>query len=169
MIALLCEKRFENIHITDIIRKANVSRSTYYYHYYEQKEILQDLMNDMYQEQINYMDSLGDKGSLKREEVCAVIDYILDYMERNRKWLKKVILSDAEKIFRKSLLEIWRYGDDKQMEKFSQKTEGLSLLSQLYMNGFYQIVCDWIKADCKQDKQQLIHSFIYVSIWAIGS
>lgn len=80
MIDLVCEKSLEKISITDIVRKAGISRSTYYYHYYEQKEIIQDLMNKMYEDSISYIDSLANLKKFTSDEFCDAISYELDYL-----------------------------------------------------------------------------------------
>lgn len=47
LLELMCEKEFHKISIMDIINRANVNRSTYYYHYYYQTEIIDELCDNI--------------------------------------------------------------------------------------------------------------------------
>lgn len=49
LVELLNEKDFEKISILDIVRRAGVGRSTYYYHYFEQQEVLDDVFTDVFE------------------------------------------------------------------------------------------------------------------------
>lgn len=49
LVDLLDEKDFKKISILDIVRRAGVGRSTYYYHYFEQREVLEDVFNDVFE------------------------------------------------------------------------------------------------------------------------
>jgi AcrR family transcriptional regulator len=91
LIELLKEKDFEKISIMDIVRRAGVGRSTYYYHYFEQREVLDDLFNDVFahllQAQMTETDErlrAVDRNALIKHTYSLsrkVVDYLLEYRD----------------------------------------------------------------------------------------
>lgn len=90
LVELLNEKDFEKISILDIVRQAGVGRSTYYYHYFEQQEVLDDVFNDVFERfcdtQRNIAEPPYSKEMANAEGVlyqisASMIDYLLSSKE----------------------------------------------------------------------------------------
>ena len=65
LLVLLESNPFEKITITDVCKKAEISRGTYYLHYYELTEVLDDLLDDA------LADADGLLGQLQISNTCS--------------------------------------------------------------------------------------------------
>lgn len=77
--ALLREKDFSKITITDITGRAKVNRKTFYYHF----RTTDDLLAWMFEKEA--VEAVS--GYSKTSDFSAAIDFILDYIEKNHKML----------------------------------------------------------------------------------
>lgn len=65
LLELMESKSFEKITITDICKNADISRGTYYLHYYELSEVLDELLDDA------LADADGLLGQLQISDTCS--------------------------------------------------------------------------------------------------
>ena len=65
LIELLDEKYISEISVTELCNKANMNRSTFYSHYENVIDVLDEIQNDIYEELENYLnDSQSLNGTL---------------------------------------------------------------------------------------------------------
>ena len=65
LLELMESKAFEKITITDVCKKSEINRGTYYLHYYELTEVLDDLLDDA------LSDADGLLGQLQISDTCS--------------------------------------------------------------------------------------------------
>lgn len=80
LVALMGQKEFQDITVTDIVRKAGVSRTAYYNNYYEKEEVLRDLLNKYMDEIIATADSIIDN-QIQPEQLFRLIGANWDVYE----------------------------------------------------------------------------------------
>ena len=75
-IALVSERRYEDIAVTDIVERANVGKSTFYEHFRSKDELLSSLMDRM----------LRDLADAARGELDpGKLDFLMDHFWANRR------------------------------------------------------------------------------------
>jgi len=75
-IALVGERRYEDIAVTDIVERANVGKSTFYEHFRSKDELLSSLMDRM----------LGELASAARGELDPIkLHFLMDHFWANRR------------------------------------------------------------------------------------
>lgn len=104
LVELLNEKDFEKISILDIVRRAGVGRSTYYYHYFEQQEVLDDVFNDVFERfcdtQRNIAEPPYSKEMANAEGALYQISAsMVDYLLSSKELLKTLFFGSVSRKF----------------------------------------------------------------------
>ncbi len=91
LLELMTERPLEKITITDVCKKAEINRGTYYLHYYELSEVLDDLLDDA------LTDADGPLGHLQISDTCHdnKCSNSLCRMVRHSQKYKVILLDDS--------------------------------------------------------------------------
>ena len=163
LIALLETKKYEYITIKEICNIANVNRSTFYLHYSN--------MNDLLEETIKSLNLLFNSHFKSKENENTIIskdnledlllindDNLIPYLNfiKENKNIYKVLKNHPqlfnanktyEQMFRKLFVPIMnRFGLDEKWHKY---------LMDFYISGLTSIVFDWVYDDCKIPVQEV--------------
>ena len=163
LIALLETKEYEYITIKEICHIANVNRSTFYLHYSN--------MNDLLEETIESLNLSFNSHFKSKENVSTIIskeniedlllindDDLIPYLNfiKENKNIYKVLKNHPElfnanktyeEMFRKIFVPIMkRFGLDEKWHKY---------LMDFYISGLTSIILDWVYDDCKIPVQEV--------------
>lgn len=89
LLFLMESKPFEKITITDVCRKAEINRGTYYLHYYALTEVLDELLD----EALSDADSLIEH--LQTSDICSTCSNSLCRIIRHNKRYKDIFLNES--------------------------------------------------------------------------
>ncbi len=67
MLDLLKAKEYEKISITDLVTAAEVNRSSYYYHFYDKREVVDRIIQEICDDIVGIDDGLLTEGNISRE------------------------------------------------------------------------------------------------------
>lgn len=99
---LLKRKPFAKVTVTEIIKLSEVNRNTFYYHFEDIYDLLLWFLNQEAINKVHNYDSIDD--------INDAINFTLDYIDENRKFLKNIINSvgehDLKRFLSKDFLEI---------------------------------------------------------------
>lgn len=163
LVILLERKDFEYITIKEICYEADVNRSTFYLHYLN--------MNDLLEETISNLNASYSSHFNNNENVNTIIEktnindlylikdeYLIPYLEfiKENKNVYKALKKHPElfnanstydRMFKSLFVPILnRYGLDEKWHKY---------LMDFYMNGINSIIINWIFDDCKLSTQEI--------------
>ena len=163
LITLLETKEFEYISIKEICHIANVNRSTFYLHYSNMNDLLEETIKSLNlsfnshfgskenESTIISKDNLEDLLLINDENLIPYLNFI-----KENKNIYKVLknhpqLFNANKtydqMFRKLFVPIMnRFGLDEKWHKY---------LMDFYISGLTSIVLDWVYDDCKIPVQEV--------------
>ena len=104
LVELLNEKDFEKISILDIVRRAGVGRSTYYYHYFEQQEVLNDVFNDVFERFCDNQRNIAEPPYSKemanaKEALYQISASMVDYLLASKALLKTLFFGSVSRQF----------------------------------------------------------------------
>lgn len=88
---LLNEKTFEKITATDIIKRADINRSTFYAHYPDAKGLMDEIVGDISQIFQNLLQSIDF--STFFEDPRPILNVVVEFMQENQKLYKMLIKS----------------------------------------------------------------------------
>lgn len=83
---LLNEKPFEKITATDIIKRADINRSTFYAHYPDAKGLMDEILGDISQIFQNLLSSIDF--SVFFDDPMPILQVVVDFMKENQKLYK---------------------------------------------------------------------------------
>ena len=172
LLTLLAKKDLQYISVKEICEKAGVNRSTFYLHY----ENISDLLNEAVEYTLSEF-SLKFEGiiDIKKEELESapaeellfitpkyLIPY-LEFMRENQCFFAVVVTRPSvlrvNDIFNKRYAEVYA----PIMKRFGiGEKEGKYRLS-FYLNGIFALISEWIKGGCTEPPEQ-IADFISSSI-----
>ena len=160
LLELLEKKDIEFITVTEIARKAGVNRSTFYLHYDNIYELLEETLENLNKE---FVTSFSDKNSIeiKSEKSAFLItdEYLRPYLsfcKKNKRVLKlvhrKPHLFQNETVYRKMYDTIFYPAISQFVQEETQKVYNLEFFTQ----GVSGIIRKWIELDCVTDIEDLV-------------
>ena len=163
LIALLETKEYEYITIKEICHIANVNRSTFYLHYSNMNDLLEETIESLNLSFNSHFKSKENESTIiSKENIEDLLlindDHLIPYLNfiKENKNIYKVLknhpqLFNANKtydqMFRKLFVPIMnRFGLDEKWHKY---------LMDFYISGLTSIVFDWVYDDCKIPVQEV--------------
>lgn len=153
-IALLEKKRIEEITVTELAREANIERKTFYLHYNN----INDIVEEIEQVVVDMIDEATADVPVNSREYFAQLTRIMsdnfDYFSTIMKDPKLVFFQGrSQKILRRALLEHYRKSTD-------LDPDHLELYADFYAAGISSIYIHWMQYGQKLDLEDLT-DFVY--------
>jgi len=142
LLALLNEKKFDDITIQDISDRANVNRSTVYLHYLDKF----DLLDKMIEEHINELKETSEWAC--QEEWVDAVKIFFEYFETNYLFFSTMLTSKAAApTFRSKFLEYVIEGYKDELHRTNGKNEGLNedVIVKFAGNAYVGVLESWLK------------------------
>ncbi len=157
LIALLEEKPFSYITVKEICEKAQVNRSTFYLHYENMADLLEEAARylvDEFRAHFSVEDSViaGRFAGCSPEEMNFMSEgYLRPYLEYVRKkksvFLSVLVNGDAlrfDRVYRR----LFQYIFDPILERFHYPEREKPFVMAFYLNGLFAVVRQWLKEEC---------------------
>lgn len=93
LLELLKKKKYENISVDEICKRAGLNRSTFYYHYKNIDELLMDIQREYFEEISNKLRILENKENPKQ----YIVDFLNDIRINDNKF--KLFLEQSPNLF----------------------------------------------------------------------
>lgn len=169
LLSLLEQKPFEYITISEICEKACVNRSTFYLHYENTCDLLQEATQHILDSFLSYF-SVDTKSIAYRladcdlqELVFVTPEYILPYLN---------FIKDNRQIFRTSIQQLgtmnfegvyermFLYVFNPILSRFHFPEKERSYVMKFYLSGITAIVIEWLDNDCADSVENIIKIII---------
>lgn len=165
LMTLLDKKDFEIITIKEICETAGVNRSTFYLHYDNVNDLLTETVEAIYKDFFERFEKVEAEevniDAKSNDELFLVTPkYLMPYLEfveENRRLFnlmyEKGEMMGAEKMYAAWFRDIFgpiltRFG-------VSEKEQPLIMI--FYLKGIIGIITEWVKHDCAESKDEIIH------------
>ena len=163
LITLLETKEFEYISIKEICHIANVNRSTFYLHYSNMNDLLEETIKSLNLSFNSHFNSRENENTIiskdNLEDLLLINDdNLIPYLNfiKENKNIYKVLknhpqLFNANKTYEQMFIKLFvpimnRFGLDEKWHKY---------LMDFYISGLTSIVLDWVYDDCKIPVQEV--------------
>lgn len=169
---LLKEKPFDKISIKEITARANVSRTSYYRHYYTQLDLLNKIIDSFFDklhaiQKHNDVRSAADPESDRRFS-ALMYQTILCYYD-SAEMLKTIIQSDMKHLLLKRIYEhiypasvTWLHSTFNFSDGYAQSVTFVGFIS-FYSSGYVKLMCDWISDGCRNTPEQMLDLLLKLS------
>lgn len=160
-LSLLEKKSFEYITIKDICKEANVNRSTFYLHYDNLNDLLEEVITNTSADFYKAFSFAKRKDipSSSLDELNFINDnYLIPYLNFVKEH-KKIYqeFKNYSSLFRADCYKTEIYHDliDQILDKFGIDDKYKEYLFDFFVSGIQSIVTRWLKNDCNLDVQEV--------------
>ena len=165
LISLLEKKEFEYITIKEICVTAGVNRSTFYLHYENTFDLLQETTRYILDKHFAYYSS-DTKEITERFAHCKLEDLVFVTSEYLIPYL--TFIKDNQRIFKVSVKHfnslnmdvvyrrMFEHIFNPILERFHVPENERSYIMKFYLTGVYAIVMEWLDANCSDDMATII-------------
>ena len=162
LITLLEKKDFEYITIKEICDTAEVNRSTFYLHYENTFDLLQETTRYIIDKHLAYYEIDNTRIALqfetcKREELLFITDeYLVPYLK---------FIKDNQRLFKVSIKQFNSFNMNEVygrmfehifnpiLERFHVPEKERAYVMKFYLTGVFAIVMEWLDKNCSDDME----------------
>lgn len=163
LLTLLEKKDFEYITIKEVCKEAKVNRSTFYLHYENIMDLVQETVEFMNKQFLGYFkqnDFIDKIQTSKIDELYLIDDHYLNpylnYIKDNKK-LFKITLAKTETLnLNKSYQQLYLHILDPIMNRYQINQKERKYIVAFYINGIMAIIKEWLKEDCKESQEEIL-------------
>ena len=173
LISLLKEKPFEYITVSEICKRADVNRSTFYLHYENTVDLLGETARLLLDDFISYFDV--DRKSITTKFAESSLDELnfisdkylypyLSYIKENRIVFSTVLLHADSFGFNEVFQRLYENVFNPVLERFNYPVADRKYAMMFYLNGITAVVTEWVKDGCEKtigEVSQIIHECIF--------
>ena len=169
LITLLEKKDFEYITIKEICDTAGVNRSTFYLHYENTFDLLQETTRYILDKHFAYYSSDTKEITARfanaelKDLLFTTSEYLVPYL---------TFIKDNQRIFRVSIknfnslslndvyIKMFEYIFNPILKRFNVPENKRSYMIKFYLTGVYAIVTEWLDRNCSDDMQTITEVII---------
>lgn len=165
LISLLEKKDFEYITIKEICDTAGVNRSTFYLHYENTNDLLQETTKYIIDKHFAYYNAnkkdaihaIEEKDRLEmifitEEYLAPYLTFIKDNRRIFQVAIKRFDTMNMEKVYD----ALFRLVFEPILEQFKVPQNRRPFVIKFYLSGIFAVVMEWLDRDCKEDIKVII-------------
>ena len=173
LISLLEEKTFEYITVSEICKRAEVNRSTFYLHYENTVDLLNETARFLLDDFMSYFNVDAKNITNKfKESSLDELNFIsneylhpyLSYIKENKIVFLTVLLHSASFGFNEIFQRLYDNIFNPILERYNYPATDRKYAMMFYLNGITAIVTEWLKDGCEktiQEVSQIIYGCIF--------
>ena len=175
LISLLGEKSFEYITVSEICKKAGVNRSTFYLHYENTVDLLNESARFLLDDFVAYF-NIDTKSITRkiRESTLDELNFISDeylhpyllYIKENRLVFSTVLLHADSFGFNEIFKILYENVFNPVLERFDYPVTDRKYAMMFYLNGITAVVTEWLKDGCEKTIDE-VSRIIYKCIFGL--
>ena len=164
LISLLEEKSFEYITVSEICKRAEVNRSTFYLHYENTVDLLDETARFLLDDFMSYFNidvknitnrikesSLDELNFISNEYLQPYLTYIKD----NKIVFSTVLLHSVSFGFNDIFQRLYENIFNPILERYNYPTADRKYAMMFYLNGIIAIVTEWLKDGCEKTIEEV--------------
>lgn len=162
-VKLLKIKPISKITIKEICEEADINRATFYAHYKDQYDLLQQIENDIVEDVNQYLGSYDLRNA--SEVPVEMLDKVLEYIKANSEIFDVLLNSNGDMKFQQEITNI--IGRQHFMLQ-SAKGDDDEYVYLFYANGSIGIILKWLKDGMKKPVREITQLIVDLTYKGIG-
>lgn len=164
LISLLKNKSFEYITIRELCEKAGVNRSTFYLHYNNMNDLLDETTKYLLDNFLSYF-SPDTRATVYNISTCENADLIficdkymepyLTYIRENREVFSTAVSHVKSFGFDKVYNKLFSHIFNQILDRFHYPVEDRKYVMMYYLNGLNAIISEWLKDNCSRSIEEI--------------
>ncbi|MDO4647696.1 MAG: TetR/AcrR family transcriptional regulator [Eubacteriales bacterium] len=165
-LSMLADSSIKKISISELTRRANIDRKTFYLHY----DTLDDILRELGKEQMNdIVHALEEKGFFDHPlDVVPLIQILNDVLSQDIVLFEKIARNPNDQFFWNSLEDILiKTIIDEHNHQFLTPTSRNQLIvyARYFAHGFISIYLDWLRKDIDMELNELSQTLLEASFY----
>lgn len=141
LVALLDEKPLDKITVTDIVKKADINRGTFYAHYASVSDVVTNIFENAYKIIISSIHELPHNTDF---DISLMLKKLQSVMEQDSEFYKKIFSSDINmKVYEEICNVLVSYVFEHENEISNVSHEDFVFYTSFYSGGIIKLYRDW--------------------------
>ncbi|MBC2255795.1 TetR/AcrR family transcriptional regulator [Listeria ivanovii] len=164
LFTLLDHKPFKQITITDIVQQADVNRGTFYKHYREKEELLENIIQDVLADlKEAYQDPYRQTNHFTVQMLTPSMIKIFDHVYSHQAFYKQVINSTISPSFQNQVCEVLRELILNDFDSFSSMINAEPRLLATYQaHAIFGMIVFWAEEDFTHSSEYMSEQLLLI-------
>ncbi len=165
LVQLMQEQHISKISVRALCETAGINRSTFYVHYNDQF----DLLNNVEQEVLENLNRYLEKQDLNYSNPISVqvLTSILDYFKENVELFRALLSENCDNAFQKDIMELAQVISSQISQSLDTKTQ--EYIKTFCLTGAISMLHKWLKDGMDESSEQMSEFIIQVLYYGITS
>lgn len=158
LLELMKEKQFEEIKVSDICSHALINRSTFYSHYNDKYELLEEYINTLKDSLIGELSKNKNINNTKQYYI-ELIKLFFNHIDEKRNIYISAMINNRNSITMDIIYDVLNHEVTKRLNdiEFKNKTIPVEIISKFYLGAVFNVGIEWLKNENKYSKEDLVN------------
>ena len=158
LLELMKEKQFEEIKVSDICSHALINRSTFYSHYNDKYELLEEYINTLKDSLIEELSKNKNINNTKQYYI-ELIKLFFNHIDEKRNIYISAMINNRNSITMYIIYDVLNHEVTKRLNdiEFKNKTIPVEIISKFYLGAVFNVGIEWLKNENKYSKEDLVN------------
>lgn len=166
LLSLMEEKSFNDITITEIVKAADFNRGTFYAHYEQKKDLLEEIIDEMFEKMMEaYRKPYRNLSVLDFNEISSSSIILFDHFSENRRFYKLMLNPNTNYNFHEKLIkklnELFREDFEFIVSDIDSSID-IKLFSTYRIHGIIGLILEWIENDFRESSSYMAEQLIQI-------
>lgn len=154
-IELMQEKELEKITVTDIVKRADINRGTFYAHYQDTHAVIEQIGNDIISKLIEFLDEFQYKNFFHNP--LPLLLKISSYLEEDLEFYRILINSSGAENFLTKLKEIFvlYMENNSNVPEDIKKSSEYHIRTNFFAGGIINLYQLWFRGEMEQSLEEI--------------
>ncbi len=152
---LLKEKEVDKITVTDIVKRADINRGTFYAHYQSTESVITQIENEIIGKMFEFLSELHYKNIL--QDPLPLLLKVARYLEENSEYYRILITAKGSDQFIAKLKSIFveYLENDEEIPSVRRKSPEFMLRAQFIAGGIVNLYQGWFSGEIQQPLSEI--------------
>ena len=158
LLELMKEKQFEEIKVSDICSRSLVNRTTFYAHYNDKYELLEEYINTLKDSLIEELSKNKNINNTKQYYI-ELIKLFFNHIDEKRNIYISAMINNRNSITMDIIYDVLNHEVTKRLNdiEFKNKTIPVEIISKFYLGAVFNVGIEWLKNENKYSKEDLVN------------